>query len=486
MKHIESLPRAGYLIAIIFALFLTNNIYSQYDWSTPQALTDSVSDNTNVDIKFMLDYPVKYLFMAWEKSSDSTSTSIYFRDLLSSNTEIELLSDDSVHYTNPKFMNIFYATMYSDTLFYLFYETDKNGIKDIYYIAYSTDGNFGEPIPFIESLYQDFAFDIQGPTIVWIQDDNLMYSEYDEDEPNSFIDPVIIDEVGCFNPVFGDGHCVLWEKKIDSLSHIYGAHRTGYGSTWAEPILMYDSGYAVNLNHSPYGFHRLFTFSAYTDSTWKLYSSNYNLNSPWIHFKEYDIQQNKPFDPAISIYKVGQWDLLDHNYISFPYEVFGNSEIYMNLDPFVSSFTNLSNSATNNRNSNFFHGTNYQTDDLQIEVYNVWESYRNNHWQLYYSKSLIDWVEVNEMSFYNQFFNISPNPSKSKININYFLEKNSLVNIEVYDLHGKKIATVLERVQDKGEQNIKWEFPAEIPSGIYFIILSNGNERYSQKIIKTN
>ncbi|RLC22986.1 MAG: hypothetical protein DRH21_07625 [Deltaproteobacteria bacterium] len=484
MKYIETFPRTGYLIAVIFVLFITQNLHSQYDWSTPLALTDSVSNNTNVDIKFMLDYPVKYLFMAWEKSSDSTSTSIYFRDLLSTNTEIELLSDDSVHYTNPKFMSVVNPPWTEDTLFYLFYETDQNGNKDIYYLAYSSDGNFGEPMPFFVTPYQDFAVDCQGPHIVWIQDDDLKHTRY-EYAPNSFLDPVSIDEGGCINPIFGDGHCVLWEKKIDSLSHIYGSHH-GYGQNWADPIVIYDSGYAVNLNHSPYGFHRLFTFSAYTDSTWKLFSGIYNLYSPWIYFKEYDIQQNKPFDPAISIYKVGQWNLLDHNYISFPYEENENEEIYMNLDPFVSNFTNLSNSSTNNRNTNFFLGTNYETDDLQIEVYNVWESFRNNHWQLYYSKSLIDWVEVNEISVYNQSFSISPNPFKSTINISYLLKHNSLVNIEVYDLQGKKITTVLDKYQYKGEQNIKWNFPAELPSGIYFIILSKDNERYSQKIIKSD
>lgn len=463
-------------------LLLINNLYSQYDWSVPLPVTDSISNNTNPDLVYT--GQVNYV-MTWEKSIDSSSTSIYIKNIIGQEDEIEVLSDENIHYTHPKIFPVYDYYGMNDTIFFLFYETDQAGNKDIYYLVYTSDGNFSEPNPFFISMYDDFDMNTWGSHLVWVQDEKLFWTKYVSSNPNGFTEPSIIDEGGCYNPAFvltslyDPKLFVIWEKKIGSLSHIYVAEEQG--SNWSEPIVIYDSGYAINLNCSELGSH--FAWSAFTDLTWKILACHWdNVTGSWIT-TQYNIEQTNPFDPAVAPFNFLSYYPELAKYISFPYAENGHEEIYMNLDPYLPSFTNFSSSTTDNRNPNFFDRYYYQ--DYRY-IYNVWESYRNGHWQIFYSKILLAMVKVVETKKEIDFFNISPNPSKSTITISYFLEKNNLVNIGVFDLQGNKIATVLEEFQYKGKQSVKWSIPGEAAPGIYLILLRKDNELYSQKIIKTD
>jgi hypothetical protein len=90
---------------------------------------------------------------------------------------------------------------------------------------------------------------------------------------------------------------------------------------------------------------------------------------------------------------------------------------------------------------------------------------------------------VNSISKNNIYINATPNPARGIINIDYSLAKNNDITIELYDLSGKRIATILDKPEEAGMHTIKFDGKAAtVSSGIYFLRLSSEGNSYSQKI----
>ena len=67
-----------------------------------------------------------------------------------------------------------------------------------------------------------------------------------------------------------------------------------------------------------------------------------------------------------------------------------------------------------------------------------------------------------------------PNPFNATTNINYQLPVNSRVRLQVYNLLGQKVATLVEERQEAGYRSVIWE-ASEHSSGLYFYKLTAGD-----------
>jgi len=79
-------------------------------------------------------------------------------------------------------------------------------------------------------------------------------------------------------------------------------------------------------------------------------------------------------------------------------------------------------------------------------------------------------------------FSIYPNPTSNVINIEYYLSENSNVDIEIYDITGKNVATLLNENQFSGTQIFTWN-SENLQTGIYFVKLNTDNQIIYQKLI---
>ena len=77
---------------------------------------------------------------------------------------------------------------------------------------------------------------------------------------------------------------------------------------------------------------------------------------------------------------------------------------------------------------------------------------------------------------------IYPNPFEGKTTVEYSLKDNANVIIEVYDIKGQKIQTVLENTQDAGIYKIPVDLSNQA-SGVYFVQLNIDGQLLTQKII---
>lgn len=75
-----------------------------------------------------------------------------------------------------------------------------------------------------------------------------------------------------------------------------------------------------------------------------------------------------------------------------------------------------------------------------------------------------------------------PNPFKSSINIDYKLDNTESVQLDILNINGQKIATLVNETQNSGKHNVKWD-AKEYPIGTYFYSLRVGDLVERNKIM---
>lgn len=470
------------LSGFIVYLFISGSVYSQYfdQWTDHVPLTDSLSNNTNPSLVRMEDpFPMK-LMMVWEKSVDSLSTSVYIDNILDTISEQLIISDSGIHYTKPQIM---YGSWYPyDTLFYVLYETNQNGNQDIYIMAYLAEGIWGSPAPFANSLedetqlsvgfnaFWDKNKDNYLSSVAWICNGRLNLRNFMIGAQGYYFgEDILIDSNFCSDPSINNQNELIYTKSDSAGSRILKSIWS-YPGTWGEPQLVYEETNARN----PTTALHLFTpcWSANQDSSWTIMLES-NVNT-------YNISSEQPLNPAA----VGMIsaDGSPQSYISICYPVDGYDEILMTPDPHSLEFENFSNSGTMNQNPQFFKG---ESESFLYHWwdYIVWESYRNNHWQIWSSKNFNGYSNVYELDNIEMMLSAHPNPFTHETTIEFTLDSRSDVIIEVYDSKGTKAGSIANRSYDQGEHQLRWNGEG-LPAGVFIIKMVVKNTIYTSKLIK--
>jgi len=80
-----------------------------------------------------------------------------------------------------------------------------------------------------------------------------------------------------------------------------------------------------------------------------------------------------------------------------------------------------------------------------------------------------------------------PNPFNPETTIEYNLKSSSQISITIYDVQGKQVRVLSNDHRQIGTHTIKWdglnENGSQVPSGVYFIRISAGNETLNHRII---
>jgi photosystem II stability/assembly factor-like uncharacterized protein len=97
----------------------------------------------------------------------------------------------------------------------------------------------------------------------------------------------------------------------------------------------------------------------------------------------------------------------------------------------------------------------------------------------------INWINQNTGKIYPNQFRLSqnyPNPFNPITMINYQLPIKSEVEISIYNLLGQKIATLVDKKQNAGTHQVKWD-ATNFASGIYYYRLEAGEFQEVKKMI---
>ena len=78
---------------------------------------------------------------------------------------------------------------------------------------------------------------------------------------------------------------------------------------------------------------------------------------------------------------------------------------------------------------------------------------------------------------------IYPNPFTNSTNISYTLNAYSSVKIEVYDLMGRRLSTLVDQAQCEGEDTVQFDAGPSIPTGMYMVRVSMGNTVVTKQVM---
>ena len=94
----------------------------------------------------------------------------------------------------------------------------------------------------------------------------------------------------------------------------------------------------------------------------------------------------------------------------------------------------------------------------------------------------IDASPVEQTSIGELEMTIYPNPASQEIHISFNVIVNQQVKIDLIDLKGKRVATILNK-NISGEQLLYYHLPAYVSKGIYFIVIKTANSQAVRKLI---
>ncbi len=105
---------------------------------------------------------------------------------------------------------------------------------------------------------------------------------------------------------------------------------------------------------------------------------------------------------------------------------------------------------------------------------------------------LRDWWEENQLDIYDENYeqipdsfellNAYPNPFNPTTNIQFNVRSESDISLQILDISGRAVETLLNGIVPMGRQDIQWN-PQNHASGIYFIHLSSQFNSQSKKIV---
>ena len=94
-------------------------------------------------------------------------------------------------------------------------------------------------------------------------------------------------------------------------------------------------------------------------------------------------------------------------------------------------------------------------------------------------------VGIKELSIQDNQIMIYPNPTYNQLNINYHLNENSKVSIELFDIAGKLVKTLLPLTSQTADKHKNNFLLTNIDLGIYFIKLKINNKETVVKLFIT-
>ncbi len=91
-------------------------------------------------------------------------------------------------------------------------------------------------------------------------------------------------------------------------------------------------------------------------------------------------------------------------------------------------------------------------------------------------------VDETELPEKTLLMSASPNPFNSAVNIDFQIPADGEVKLDIFDITGRKVASLIDGEVTSGSQTIRWE-PADSPTGVYLVRLNAGDETTTRKVL---
>ncbi len=468
---------------ILIALTIFPRVfYAQNEqWSDPVPITDSLTDNRNVTLSTFQEFYNIYdtLYACWEKSTDTLSTALYWRSLIPLGAPHILLSQPNVHFKNPRI----YKYHTGDTAFGVYFQTDMNGNWDIYYVCCLRNGNVSPMIP-VRTTSQDetnYFSDLSDEGLqemVWEQNGRILYKRSDTDT-------IQFDKNNCSRPLIGNDH-IFWTKNNAGTSTVYFSKRDYFTGVWSAPTaviggLQYEHLSIGNDTHGGMTSGDL-VFESKQGTFWRL--TDFDPVSLFEYeFKDFSFSNNIFPSYLGAMIVTDHPGYLDNTLKTFASDTTGDLEIWVTPHLWDTGYINISNygnADTHPQLFNFFQG------DIN-HLYDIWESWRNGHWQLWMTNmDILTGLEKKPLPVKGSMV-VHPNPFRDETTIDFFRDQPGSGCLTIYNSLGHTVVILNPSEESTGKVSFRWDGRDEIgnkmPPGIYFCILTTNSKSVQNKIV---
>ena len=119
------------------------------------------------------------------------------------------------------------------------------------------------------------------------------------------------------------------------------------------------------------------------------------------------------------------------------------------------------------------------------------QTYLDLGWRLGECPSLgrfcCNWVRGNKTpeNIQTMLASIQPNPASKSFTISFDLQKQGSVNLRVFDITGRYVATVANKTFEKAHNEIYWD-ASQLNTGVYYLKMTAGDYSANRKISVIN
>ena len=97
------------------------------------------------------------------------------------------------------------------------------------------------------------------------------------------------------------------------------------------------------------------------------------------------------------------------------------------------------------------------------------------------------WTDINETVVTTVEASAYPNPFSNQVTIEFVLSESSQVSLDIFDLTGRKVNTLVSETLNQGNYKYQWNATDDsgfvMQPGIYFYSLQNGDQVVTKKLI---
>jgi len=475
------------LLNFVFVLFLFSSLFSQgyIPWSAPALLCDSTGDNRNPAFVRGEFGSFDYNVLLWDRDFGSHSE-IHLKDFADPDSEIAV-NPFAAGGFSQKPTGAFIE--HTETIL-IIWQSDQFGNFDLFSIVYQ-NGQFSGYLQITNDPGDDINPEVSESGMVWERDSSVYYSRYSLSN-STWSAPELVDNGGCSNPTiagyYGD-HAVAYQKREGDQFKIYRRERSSSGSWGALQLLSPDGDNRLPRYCHGLPFSLIWQHQEMGD--WNIM----NLSEVWPNPTLFIFSLNDERHPvALEIPIVSDDIFFPPLYFAFESANPGEApEIYINDVLYDTvSIRNISTHAGIDRHPAFSEFSFANVTTYMARARLAWESFRNGQWQIWGSEAETNLPGLGiedppaRVGDYRLFQNY-PNPFNPVTNLGFRIWDFGFVRLEVFDITGRKVATLVRKELPPGEYEVQWDgrddAGRKVGSGVYIYRLRAGKFAQSRKML---
>lgn len=458
----------------ILLLLVTSSVLNGDFWSSPVEFSASTEiENINISVITVGNSYSNSTFVVWQQILNNSTSRIVFKELDDDSSPQVLLYEEGVKFENPKFLE---TSSNGEQPFYLFYESNENGEKEVLYLKYDSSGEFSNGQTLSNTEAGVDSYDLGPDIVVWEAAGTIYMQKLNND--GSWSELQIVDSQDCSNPVvdklfYSQTRYIAWLKsdKVNIVGYQMNSNEFEESEVLAETGLnsnlkfnsTRNSCYSWGPGQSILSWENRTTIDSKTDI--RICSRNYG--EVWEIFGIDQFEDYNKSRPVVFFTNIpSKFDLFG-SILAFVSDVTAIDQIYANNYLSQSDvFENISNNTYLNRNPQLF----VKGED-EFRLYLFWESYIDNNWQLQYATNDFNISAIDENQNIKEvschLYQNYPNPFNPETTISYDVVKAGNIKITVYNHKGELVKKIVDEHQEAGKYSIKFNGNS-LESGVYF------------------